>query len=184
MIYKKMPARIFSFLACLLLLSGCGGVDVKDYADKKPRFEIESYFQGKTTAKGVFQDRFGTVRREFTVDITGTWNAETQTLTLDEDFVYKDGETDNRVWKITKLDDHKYEGTAGDIVGTAKGESYGNALNWKYKFDLPYKGDTLRVHFNDWLYQIDETTVFNKAVVSKWGFTIGEVYIFFEKKEN
>lgn len=176
--------KILFFLAVtgLLLLPGCTGVDVKDYRDAKPRFIIEDYFDGKTVAKGVFQDRFGKIRRSFTVTIDGTWDEDTQTLTLDEDFVYNDGETENRVWKIKKTGKHTYSGSAGGVVGMAAGESYGNAFNWNYTFDLPVDGKTWRVRFEDWLFMIDETSVFNKAIVSKFGFTLGEVYISFEKK--
>lgn len=184
---KSMLVSIKTIISCLavaalLLTTGCTGVNVKDYQNKEPRFIIENYFDGQTIAKGVFQDRFGKIRRMFTVTIDGTWDEDTQTLTLDEDFVYSDGETENRVWKIKKIDDHTYQGTAGGVVGTANGSSYGNALNWNYRFDLPVDGKTWRVHFKDWLYMIDDTTVFNKAVVSKFGFTLGEVYITFEKK--
>ena len=181
MIYK-ITKYFPVFFICLIVLSGCGGVNVKDYKDTKPRFVIEDFFQGKTVAKGVFMDRSGKIRREFTVYIDGSWDKENQTLTLDEDFEYKDGETDKRVWEIKKLGPHQYEGTAGDIVGKAEGQSYGNALNWQYLFDLQADGKTWRVRFNDWLYQIDETTVYNKAIVTFWGFKVGEVNLFFEKK--
>ena len=40
-------------------------------------------------------------------------------LTLDETFRFSDGETDRRVWTITRAGDGRFTGTAGDILGEA-----------------------------------------------------------------
>ena len=46
--------------------------------------------------------------------------------------------TDNG--KLIKLiDDHNYEGTAGDVVGKAKGYSYGPAFKFEYVLLVPVK---------------------------------------------
>ena len=42
-----------------------------------------------------------------------------------------------RQWKINKIDEHNYEGTAGDVVGTAKGYSYGPAFKFEYVLLVP-----------------------------------------------
>ena len=65
-----------------------------------PRFVLEQYFTGESEASGIFEDRFGTVRRQFVVSIIGTWDGNL--LELDESFLYQDGEKDRRIWKITK----------------------------------------------------------------------------------
>ena len=62
-----------------------------DFSNGKPTFVLEEYFSGKTKAWGIFVDRFGTVKRQFTVDIEGSWNGEQ--LVLDEKFDFDDGET-------------------------------------------------------------------------------------------
>lgn len=46
--------------------------------------------------------------RRFEVDIVGT--VEGNELTLVEDFVFDDGELDQRIWVITKLADGTYQG--------------------------------------------------------------------------
>ena len=56
-------------LLALWLLSGCAGMKPEDYADTTPRFDVMSYFLGESRAWGIFQDRSGQVRRQFTVDI-------------------------------------------------------------------------------------------------------------------
>jgi len=177
-----MTARLGTLFMTLMLLSGCTSMKPVDFEGAEPRLIIEEYFAGETRAWGLFEDRFGRVRRQFTVDISGTWDGSE--LVLDERFLYSDGERDRRVWKITKTGDHSYEGQAGDVIGIAKGEAYGNALNWRYDMDLKVGDGTLRVHFNDWMYLQPSGVLINKARVSKFGIDIGEVTLAFMKSEK
>ena len=55
-----------------------------------PDFLPETYFLQPLTAFGVFVDRFGAIRRQFAVDITGT--ATDDGFILDEAFLYDDGD--------------------------------------------------------------------------------------------
>ncbi|MEA1989344.1 MAG: DUF3833 family protein, partial [Pseudomonadota bacterium] len=71
---------------------------------------------------------------------------------------------------------------ADDVIGEAIGESAGNALNWRYTLDLPYKDSTIHVAFNDWMFLHSKDTMMNIASVTKWGFNVGEVTLFFNKK--
>lgn len=157
-------------------------MNIQDYENTTPELKIENYFQGETKAWGIFQDRFGKVRRKFTVDIDGTWDENNQKLTLIEDFIYDDGETEQRIWTITKTDENIYTGSADGVVGKASGESEGNAFNFKYTFDLPVNGKAMRVTFDDWMYLQDNNVLFNKAIIKKWGIRLGDVYIFFDKR--
>jgi hypothetical protein len=163
-------------------LSGCANVNVQDYAAEQPTLELFDFFTGTTQAWGQFQDRSGKVIRRFDVTIIGTVSAtDPNQLTLDEQFVYHDGQTEQRIWQITRIAPHQYRGTAGDVIGHATGESAGNALNWRYTLDLPYKDSTLHVQFDDWMYLHSPQHMFNRATVRKWGFTVGEVTLFFKK---
>lgn len=155
---------------------------VESYKEQSPELKIENYFQGQTKAWGVFQDRFGNIRRRFTVDINGQWDEKNETLKLVEDFIYDDGETEQRIWQINKTGDNTYTGTADSVVGEAIGISSGNAFNFKYTFDLPVEGKTWRVTFDDWMYLQDPNILFNKATIKRWGITLGDVYIFFDKR--
>lgn len=176
----RLRAVVFGF--SLLLLMGCTTMQPQDFAGAEPRLVLEDYFRGKTRAWGLFEDRFGNLRRQFVVDIDGTWDGAT--LTLDEHFVYADGETDRRVWRITKLDDHTYEGRADDVVGVATGEAYGNALNWRYDLDLKVGERTWRVHFDDWMFLQPNGILMNRARVSKFGLTIGTVILAFQNGQE
>jgi len=178
-----MRLRLGIFLIALMALNGCAKMKPIDFKDSKPQFILENYFSGKTFAWGIFEDRFGNLRRQFSVDITGTWNGTE--LVLDEQFVYNNGEHDQRVWTIKKIDAHTYLGRAEDIIGIAQGKAYGNALNWQYDMNLKIGPSTVRVHFNDWMFLQSPDVLLNRAKVSKFGIELGTVTLAFTKnKEN
>jgi len=173
---KRWATALGSVLV-LAFVTGCT-MQPEDFKDTGPKLKIEEYFLGETRAWGIFEDRFGKLRRQFVVDITGTMDGDERVL--DERFDYADGEKDRRVWRIRKLDEHNYEGRADDIIGVAKGVSYGNALNWSYDLDLQIGDNSLRVHFNDWMFLQPDGVLMNRARVTKWGFDIGEVTLMFK----
>ena len=154
-------------------------MNINDFSNNKPKFKLEEYFNGKTEAWGMFHDRFGNLKRSFKVDILGILDSDT--LTLDEKFVYDDGEKDTRIWTIKILGDDKYSGEASDVVGKAKGVASGNALNWRYKLNLKVKDSTIVVDFDDWMFLQDKGVLINRAEVKKWGLNIGVVTITFLK---
>lgn len=165
--------------ALVLVLTGCGGMRLEDFANGTPRLMLEEYFVGRTTAWGLFEDRFGRVRREFRADITGRYDEGV--LILVEDFLYSDGEREQRTWRITPLGDGRYEGRADDVVGVAQGAARGNAVHWQYELELPVGERVWQVHFDDWMLLQDEAVLIDRATVSKFGFTLGEVAVFFRK---
>ena len=154
----------------------------EDFAGREPKLVIEEYFAGRTKAWGIFQDRFGRLRRQFEVEIDGTW--EDGTLTLVEDFVYDDGETEQRIWRISKTGEHGYEGRAEGVIGVAEGLAYGNALNWTYRFALKVGDDTWNVAFDDWLFLQSDGVLINRAEVTKFGFKLGDVILVFRKEAD
>ena len=169
----------FLIVTFLFLTSCSTDMKITDFSKNKPQFKLEEYFNGKTEAWGMFHDRFGNLKRSFRVDIVGTLDSDI--LTLDEKFLYDDGEEDSRIWTIRILGDNKYSGEASDVVGKAMGISSGNALNWKYKLNLKVKDSTIMVDFDDWMFLQDKGVLINRAEVKKWGLNIGVVTITFLK---
>ncbi len=147
-----------------------------------PALKIETFFDGKVYAWGIFEDRFGHLRRQFQVEIDGDWNGER--LILDEKFLYGDGERDHRVWAITPTGPDRYVGKAGDIIGTATGISDGNRLHWRYRMNLKVGDGSWRVAFDDWMYLQPGNVLINKASVSKWGVQLGVVTLFFIRADQ
>lgn len=172
--------RVAPILALALALAACTGKPSLDDETLSSRdFDLERFFEGRTVAHGQFQDVFGTVRRRFEVTIDGRWDG--RTLTLDENFVYEDGSTENRTWTLTRTGPETWEGTAPGVIGTARGEERGDTFNWTYTIDLPVPDGTLRVSFDDWMWLVAGDRVLNRAYMKRFGLDIGEVIIAFEK---
>ena len=154
---------------------------VSNFKNENPKFVLEEYFNGKTKAWGIFEDRFGNVKRQFTVDINGEWDGKT--LILDEYFLFNDGEKSFRQWRITKKNNGTYEGQADDVIGTATGVSSGNTLNWVYTLNLKMSGDkSLNVKLDDWMFLQPGGVLLNRARMSKFGIEIGQITISFTKQ--
>ena len=178
-----MFGKITVTVLVLLGLTGCMAMTSDDFTDKSPKFVLEKYFHGKTRAWGLFEDRFGNVRRQFVVDINGNWDGTI--LTLDEDFLFDDGEKDFRQWRIKKLMDGTYEGRADDVIGTAKGVASGNSLHWSYVLDLKRDGDSsIKVKLDDWMFLQSGGVLLNRARMSKFGIELGQITISFKRIED
>lgn len=145
----------------------------------EPQLRLETYFDGRTEAWGVFRDRGGNLRRQFTVTIDGDWDGER--LILDEHFLYADGPTERRVWTIRPVGADGYEGTAADVEGVAVGRVQGNTLLWNYDLRLPVGGRTWTVDFDDRMYLQPDGVLINHATVRKFGFRVGEAVIVFRR---
>jgi len=171
--------KLLCAAAIAIGLTACASPAPSDYATEKPVLDLQRYFNGNITAHGIFTDRSGKVVRRFTVLMKCQWTGDEGVL--DEAFTYSDGKTDRRVWRLKKLPDGKYTGTAGDVVGTAQGQAAGNAFQWAYTLKLPVDDKVYEVQFDDWMYLIDERVMLNKAVMSKFGIRLGEVTLSFQK---
>ena len=171
--------RLLASFILILLLNSCSEMKPENYKNTKPIIKIEEYFQGNIKAWGMLQGRSGEVKRQFVADMKGEFDG--QNLILDETFIWNDGEKQERRWTIKKVGDNRYEGTAPDVVGVAKGVSFGSAFKFEYKLLVPYKDKKIKISFDDWIFKQDEKTAINKAKLSKFGFKVGELIVFFQK---
>ena len=169
-----------TLLAASAVLAGCAGPQVSDYAQQRPTLQLDRYFNGRIRAHGIFQKRGGEVVRRFTVVRDCRW--EGNQGVLDEAFSYSDGSTSRRVWHLTKHEGGRYTGRADDVVGEAAGQESGNAVRWGYTLRLPVDGKEYEVQFDDWMFLVDERVMLNRATMSKFGITLGEVLLSFTKE--
>tara|TARA_Y100000590_G_scaffold234610_1_gene264169 strand:+ start:81 stop:626 length:546 start_codon:yes stop_codon:yes gene_type:complete len=178
---KTLLIFILLIIIAALIKSYLFNDDMKpeDFKNTEPEIKIEKYFEGQVKAWGILQDRKGKVTRQFNANMLGKF--ENNILTLEEDFFWKDGETQRRVWKIKKIDEHNYIGTASDVIGEAKGVSYGSAFKFEYNLMIPFKGKNIKIRFDDWIFKQDEKVAINRATLTKFGFKVGELTVFFEK---
>ena len=57
----------------------------------------------------------------------------------------------------------------------------GKAATFSCLVDLAVGERIMRLRFTDWLYLEDERAMVNRARVSKWGFDVGSVTVFFHR---
>lgn len=176
----RMTKRTLTLLGVLLMLTSCTGDRLSHYKDMQPAFDLKAYFNGPIKAWGIVQDWRGKVVSRFDVTMVGTWEGDKGTL--EEDFNYYDGSTQRRIWKIKRINDTNYEGTAGDIIGKATGEISGNAVNWAYEMDVPVGDSSYRLKFDDWMWQMNDGVLINRSYLKKFGITVAELTLFMQKQ--
>lgn len=169
-----------ALLGAVMLLSACATPSISHYDNTTPEINIQAYFDGPVQAWGIVQNWRGNVTRKFDIEMVGSWDGDVGTL--EEDFVYDDGETQRRVWTIKKLSENTYEGFASDIKGKATGQSNGNAVQWKYQMNLKVGDKTYLVTFDDWMFAMKDEVLVNRSYIKKFGITVAEVTIFMKKK--
>ena len=169
-------------MAFMTLLSACTGPKLDHYKGTEPSMDIQEYFTGPIKAWGLVQDRKGHVTRRFDVTMVGSWDGDTGTL--EEHFDYYDGKTQKRTWTIKKITDSEYQGTAGDIIGEAKGNVQGNAVRWVYEMDLDVGDKTYRITFDDWMFLMNDGILINRSYLKKFGFKVAELTLFMQKQDQ
>lgn len=161
-----------------LTLMSCTS-SLKDHSISSPAFDLQTYFDGKITARGIVQDYSNKLTRQFCVDIDASWQ-ENQGR-LHETFYFSDGETQVRVWQLQIHPDGQVTGTADDVVGLASGSATGNAFNWQYVLTVPIDDTSYDFFIDDWMYQLDDHHLMNRSYMKKLGVTLAEITLFFSK---
>jgi hypothetical protein len=143
------------------------------------RFDITRFFAGRTRGRGVFEDRFGRLRRQFEATFDGRFVGAD--FVIDEAFTYDDGATEHRQWTITPSQNGHFTATCSDCVGVAVAEATDQSWRMRYDFRLKFGSRAMIVNFDDRVYRVSGRIALNRATISKWGVRIGEVSVVFEK---
>lgn len=160
----------------IILLTGCASMKIEDFNNTKPEFVPQEYFNGKLRAYGIVKDRSGKIIRSFKGEMIGSWD-KNGVGTLDEFFVYDDGEEMKRVWTLKPIENKKFIATADDIVGESPMIANGNTVMIDYVMRTPYKNSTIDLSVQDWLHLQDEKVIINHSKMKKFGFVVGELVI-------
>ena len=170
----RTAAWLVSLLGVALALSGCGSLPVQRFGDATPPLDPLAFFTGKTHSWGVFENRAGQPSRRFRTACVGTMEGDV--LRLDQDFTYDDGHHQQRHWRIRRVDAHRFEATANDVVGTGTGEAYGDAFRWEYTVALKPGNPLFNVHLKQWMYlQPDGKTLLNRGTIRTLGVEIAQI---------
>jgi hypothetical protein len=146
------------------------------------RFELTQFLEGRAIAWGIVEDRFGVLRKRFTVEMRGFW--EGKAFILDERFVYDTGDSETRRWSVVPLGDGRFSATCDDCIGHAVGQCTRDAIEMSYRFRLQVGARVIAVRFTDRIYRMSDDTAINRAIIRKWGVKLGELSIFFERQKS
>jgi hypothetical protein len=175
----KALTTLLLALSTMLLLSRCSSTSISDYSKNAPKLIPQEFFNGTLSAHGVVKDRSGKVTRYFNATINAYW--KNGIGTLDEKFVFDDGEIQYRTWTLSPTTQANFKATAGDVIGIGEGKFAGNAINLHYVLAVKYKDSTINLRVDDWMWLVDSNTVLNESTLTKFGFKVGSVQLVIQK---
>lgn len=147
--------RTICVVLLCVLAGGCGSsLAIRDFAAATPRFEPEKFFEGPVRSWGVVESRSGKPMSRLRADLTG--RREGSDVVITQDFTFEDGRKQRRIWKIRRIDAHRYEASAADVIGPAPGYASGNAFQWEYTLQLRPRNVLSRVRMQHWMYLLDD----------------------------
>ena len=130
---------------------------------------LENFFSGPMRAEGSFVNAWSRSRRGIVIDMIPAWDGKL--LSLDERFVYSDGETDHKTWRLEKTGPGTYAGTREDMIGTGRVWTAGRTVRLNYVLMLMGIG----FDFDETMILRDDGSVLARSTVRKWGLMIGRV---------
>jgi len=154
---------------------------VSEFEPGQPSFQPTRFFTGRTRSFGVMENRGGEPKQVVRTETNGRWEGDT--LRLEQDLSLGESKPQHRSWRIRKLDAHRYEATANDIVGTVQGEAYGNVFHWSFTLAVSPGNPLANVRISQWMYlQPDGKTMVNHSTIRKFGIVVGQVTEQFTKQ--
>jgi hypothetical protein len=127
------------------------------------------------TAHGVVKNYRGYASRSFVADITACW--QNGVGTLDERFVFDDGENQTRVWRLTESADGSYAATAGDVRGEGRATLSGNSMFLDYVLTIELEDGSIDVAVDDRMYRVSENVLINESTLTKFGLPVGGILL-------
>ncbi len=158
---------------------------LKKLSNTTPLLNLEEFYQGNLKAHGVARSPLGKLCRRFSAEVTGR-KAKNGSLNLVENFTYSDGRKFHRQWVLNPMKGEKkgiYSGAGKDIHGNISAKSSGCAALLRYSLKIPKKGSSnfKTLNVKHWQYQISDTKTLHFLNLSKWGITILNSTVIFER---
>jgi hypothetical protein len=161
-------------LAAVFVATGCQSVRPRQIAAAQPVLDPAAFFTGRTSSSGVMENRRGAPTQRVTTETSGRWIGDT--LHLEQDLFFSSGKKQHRSWTLRRLDAHRFEGRANDVIGTIRGEASGNTFHWSFLLELTPGNPLSRVRMSQWMYlQPDGHTLLNHSTITKAGFVVAQV---------
>ena len=171
-----MHRRLLILGAVALALPGCAASPRVPSGAADP-ITLVSAFEGRTEGRGVFRIRLTGEERRFTARLNGkvTGKAPARTLTVAEEFIFDDGQTDRLTWVFTETGLGRWTGRREDTVGEAVVVEEDGVIRLTYTADFRSPSGVTRLGFRDVIYGAADGTIINDGVVSRWGLPVADV---------
>lgn len=140
---------------------------------------LTDFFSGKVEGTGMIIDRFGKIRQHVIVAMNGYWRGVS--FCMDETFTYQDGKTEERRWIVTFTEGEEFVANSPDLDAPAIGCADQNTVEMSYKFPVPIASRPVRLNFDDRMYLLDENTLYERAVMKKFGIRVADIILVFRK---
>ena len=177
------PARVHRLLiiaGIALGIGGCASKPLATFQDGRPIFKPEKFFAGRTHSWGIIETPSGKPTQILRTETRGHWEAGI--FHFEQDVTFEHGKKQHRSWLIRRLDEHHYSATGTGIVGTARGEAWGNTFQLNFTMAVLGGNPFGHVHMSQWMYlQEGGLTMINRATVTKAGIVLAEVTEQFRK---
>lgn len=134
---------------------------------------LPDFLTGELEIEGRFTVRLVGLTRRFWGTASGRWcdNA----LVLDESFVYENGRTEQRTWRLTFDDGGAFTSTCCDVAGAGRGCFNGQSYSHSYMFRLPMSRNGFYVRIEETYERLDDAHVHYAATVSRWWIPLGSI---------
>ena len=145
----------------------------EDYSDANTEFDVRKHLNGPIICEGVIFGPMGRVTSRFVGEFNAEWDGNVGIMT--EHFKYSSGETQDRRWDLTLLENGEIRAEAADLVGTGKGKQRGSGCQLTYTIRLPESAGGHVLNVPDWMYLVDNGTIVNRSQFRKFGIKVAEL---------
>ena len=144
------------------------------FADTAPAFDPMKFFTGHTRSWGVLENRGGEATQRI---LTETWGRMVGgELRMEQDLFIGTKPRSHRSWRIRRSDAHRFEATANDVIGTARGEARGNTFIWSFTLATKPGNPLFNVRMTQHMYlQPGGRTMINRDTIRKFGVVLAGV---------
>ena len=101
-----------------------------------------------------------------------------------EDFIFDDGEAQQRIWTLRPTGEGSYSGTAGDVLGSGELRLAGNSLFLDYVLRIPYGDSTVDVRVDDRMYLVSADVLINESSMTKFGVRVGSIDLVILRRDD
>ncbi len=166
----------------LIILSGCSTLKPEVFSSSTPALDPVKFFGGHTHSTGVLEARSGQPAERITNTTTGVY--ANGILSIEQDLFPENSKQHHRNFKLKLTDAHHVEATGSDIIGTARGELYGNYFTWSFRLKIADKGLVQHVRMTQHMYLMpDGKTLIIRSVIRKFGIVVKEITEQFHKED-